>query len=147
MFDCSLCFYRHFLPALIFAYAWFTIYSSIVIFCSSCFLSMCVFLSSILIIYLKHNHSFAAFFTYFWHTCSWHMWCFYYRNKIEMEILFLFGIFDNDPNNDVVNDSLYVFVLVLFDFVLELTTNCWNKTIQFEYISGWGRENIAPLLS
>lgn len=71
--------------------------------------------------------------------------------KSQWKFSFLFVIFGNDPSNDVINDprlfvactdirnyaiwiytvniSVCLCVSLLFDFVLELTTKCRNKTI------------------
>lgn len=114
VFICSLSFQWDFFSlSHYFAYAWFTIYNSIVMLCSNCF--MCV--SSLISSLFESQSLFGGVFHIFL-THTQLAYKMFYHNKIAMEISFLFDIFDNDPNNDVVNDTVYLCMSYLI--------LCWN---------------------
>lgn len=91
------------------------------------FMCECMFLAWLLL-YLNHNHSIVVFFTSLWRTRCWHTRCFI-TIKLQWKFRFYSPFFDNDPKQRCCK-WFCIFVYVLFDFVLELTTNCRNKTIQ-----------------
>lgn len=78
---------------------------------------------------LNHNHSFVVHVTSLRCTqLATHKK--FHRNKIAMEILYFIRHFRHQPNQLFCKRHRVLCVYILFDFMLEQTTNCRNKTIQ-----------------